>query len=334
MHANAPLTVTGRLILCERIAAGRPIAHIAPEMGISPQTASKWWGRYVELGEAGLVDRCSVPHLCPTRVDQRTERRIIGLRVNRRWGPARIAGHLRLVVSTVWRVLRRWGISRLGDLDPPTGRIIRSYEKQVPGELVHVDVKKFGKIPAGGGWRAHGRGNVKRRKRVGYTFLHSAVDDHTRVAYSEFCEDETAVTSLGFLQRAAQWFADRSINMAAVHPIHPGSFSSTICGGESLVGRGLTENCLNLSRCIEGVRLPRLDARGKDSATDAGCPLPASVRDLAGGDLLPQRPPRVARRCCCLFEREFLVFSLRDGLCELLGMQFCGRSSFGGTIAS
>ena len=228
MHANAPLTVTGRLILCERIAAGRPIAHIAPEMGISRQTASKWWGRYVELGEAGLVDRRSVPHLCPTRVDQRTERRIIGLRVNRRWGPARIAGHLRLVVSTVWRVLRRWGISRLGDLDPPTGRIIRSYEKQVPGELVHVDVKKFGKIPAGGGWRAHGRGNVKRRKRVGYTFLHSAVDDHTRVAYSEFCPDETAVTSLGFLQRAAQWFADRSINMAAVMTDNGPAYTSKI----------------------------------------------------------------------------------------------------------
>ena len=143
MHANAPLTVTGHLILCERIAAGRPIAHIAPEMGISRQTASKLWGRYVELGEAGLVDRRSVPHLCPTRVDQRTERRIIGLRVNRRWGPARIAGHLRLVVSTVWRVLRRWGISRLGDLGPPAGLVIRSPEKQVTAQLGPVGVAKF-----------------------------------------------------------------------------------------------------------------------------------------------------------------------------------------------
>ena len=156
MHANAALTPTGRRILCERIARGRPIAHVAVEMGISRQTASKWWGRYLESGEAGLVDRRCVPHSSPNRLAQRTERRIIGLRVNRRWGPARIAGHLRLVSSTVWRVLARFGISRLRDLDPPSGRVIRRYEKDVPGELVHVDVEKFGKIPPGGGWRTRG----------------------------------------------------------------------------------------------------------------------------------------------------------------------------------
>ena len=183
MHANAPLTPTGRRILCERISAGRPIAHVAREIGVSRQTASKWWNRYLTDGESGLIDRRSAPYSTPNRLPERTERRIIGLRVNRRWGPARIAGHLRLVVSTVWRVLRRFGMSRLRDLDPPTGRTIRRYEKAVPGELVHVDIKKFGRIPTGGGWRAHGRGNVSRPKRVGYTYLHSAVDDHSRLVF-------------------------------------------------------------------------------------------------------------------------------------------------------
>ena len=228
MHANAPLTPTGRRILCERIAGGTPIAHVATAMGVSRQTASKWWNRYVESGEAGLVDRRSVPRSCPNRLGKRTERRIIGLRVNRRWGPAQIAGHLHLVASTVWRVLKRYGISRLRHLDPPTGRVIRSYEKAIPGELVHVDVNKFGRIPPGGGWRAWGRGNVKQTRRVGYTYLHSAVDDHSRVAYSEFCPNETAVTALLFMQRARQWFADHGIVIQAVMTDNGSAYVSTI----------------------------------------------------------------------------------------------------------
>lgn len=206
MHANAPLTPTGRRILCERIEKGRPIAHIAGEMGVSRQTASKWWNRYLDEGDAGLVDRRSVPHRSPNRLCQRTERRIIGLRVNRRWGPARIAGHLGLVCSTVWRVLVRYGLSRLRYLDPSSGRVIRRYERAVPGELLHVDVKKFGKIPTGGGWRTRGRQGAGPRQKVGYTYLHSAVDDHTRLAYSEFLTDETASTAIGFMWRATQWF--------------------------------------------------------------------------------------------------------------------------------
>jgi len=230
VHGNAPLTPTGRRILCERIGAGRPIAHVAAEMGISRQTASKWWHRYCEAGEAGLVDRRSTPATTPGRLPQRVERRIIGLRVNRRWGPAMIAAHLRLVASTVWRVLKRFGISRLRDLDPPTGRIIRRYEKAIPGELVHVDVKKFGNIPDGGGWRAHGRPHSKKRQHLGYTYLHSAVDDHTRLAYSEFCPDQTGTTALGFLHRARQWFADQGIMIQAVMTDNaPGYRSDIFC---------------------------------------------------------------------------------------------------------
>lgn len=132
MHANAPLTPTGRRILCERIEKGRPVAHVAREMGISRPTAYKWWRRYCEGGIDALVDRRSAPHSTPNRLSQRRERRIIGLRVNRRWGPARIAGHLGLCRSTVWRVLCSYGISRLRDLDPPSGRRIRRTRRRSP----------------------------------------------------------------------------------------------------------------------------------------------------------------------------------------------------------
>lgn len=232
MHANAPLTPAGRRILCERIMAGRPIAHVAQEMGVSRQTASKWWNRYLVDGETGLVDRRSTPHSTPGRLSQRTERRIIGMRVNRRWGPARIAGHLRLVVSTVWRVLKRFGLSRLRDLDPPTGRIIRRYEKTVPGELVHVDIKKMGRIPDGGGWRIHGAENrdQSHKGKIGYTYLHSMVDDHSRLAYSEFCADEKANTCIRFIQRAHQWFAERGIMIQAVMTDNGVGYKSRLFG--------------------------------------------------------------------------------------------------------
>lgn len=211
MHANAPLTREGRLRMCKRIEAGHNIGEVARFMAISRQTASKWWNRYQTGGEAGLVDRRSRPHSCPNRLSCKRERRIIGLRVNRRWGPQRIGGHLGLNPSTVWRVLCRYGISRLRDLDPGLAEPIIRYEMKVPGELIHIDIKKFTKIPHGGGWKAHGKGNVKGVKGIGKTYLHSMVDDHSRLAYSEFFNDETALSCLEFTQRGLQWFAERGI---------------------------------------------------------------------------------------------------------------------------
>jgi transposase-like protein len=148
-HANARLTPAGRLTLVSRIAAQprRPIAHIAHEMGVSRTTAYRWWGRYQRLDQAGLVDRPSIPLHSPRRTPDRLEQRILRLRRRERLGPARIAARLGLPASTVHRVLVRHQMNRLSWLDRPTGRPIRRYEHDRPGDLVHLDVKKLGRIP-------------------------------------------------------------------------------------------------------------------------------------------------------------------------------------------
>jgi transposase len=161
-HANAPLTPVGRLILCQRIAAGRPAAHVAAEMGISRTTAYRWWARYRQHGQAGLVDRPSTAHHHPRRVPAAVEAEICRLRRTHKLGPARIAPRVGRPASTVHRVLVRHGLGRLAVMDRPTGRVIRRYEREHPGELVHLDVKKLGRIPDGGGHRAHGRSPTTR----------------------------------------------------------------------------------------------------------------------------------------------------------------------------
>lgn len=155
-HANAPLTAQGRLLLCQRIEAGSPIAHVASAMGISRRCASKWWHRYVELGADGLCDRSSRPLSSPRRTPVALEEQICRIRRSDKLGPDRLAGRLGLAPSTVHRVLVRHDLNRLSHLDRQSGREIRRYERQRPGELVHVDVKKLGKIPPGGGHKTEG----------------------------------------------------------------------------------------------------------------------------------------------------------------------------------
>jgi transposase InsO family protein len=189
-------------------------------MGVSRATAYKWLRRHAEEGTAGLLDRSSRPRRCPTRTDPATEAAIVALRRDRRLGPARIAGILGLNASTVHRVLVRHAMPRLSWLDRPSGQPVRRYERDRPGELLHVDVKKLGAIRPGGGWRAHGRDSWQQRRtkpelragrRVGYDYVHCAVDDHTRLAYAEIHRDEKAETCAGFLTRAAAWFAAHGI---------------------------------------------------------------------------------------------------------------------------
>jgi len=164
-----------------------------------------------------MANRSSRPHRSPRRTPTRTERRIIKVRVIRRWGPARIGFLLGLHPSTVHRVLARYGLARLTWLDRATGRNVRRYEHAAPGDLVHVDVKKIGRIPDGGGWRVHGRAARPNRKRgQGYTFLHTALDDHSRLAYSELLTDERQETAAAFWTRAATYFAGCGITVSRV----------------------------------------------------------------------------------------------------------------------
>ena len=222
-HGNARTTVHGRKLIVERHAAGWKQAHIAAAMGISRKCVRTWISRYDAEGEAGLADRSSRPHTSPTRTPAEVEDRIVAARTRERRGPAWIGAELGVPARTVSRVLVRRGQPRLSALDPLTGAVIRSskitatrYERCRPGELVHMDVKKLGRIPDGGGWRAHGRaaGSTSRDRatRVGYDYVHSLVDDHSRLAYSEVLPDEKGATCAGFLARAATYFAAHGID--------------------------------------------------------------------------------------------------------------------------
>ena len=231
VHRNAPLSETGRLRLARCIVDdGWSLRRAAERFQVSVPTAVRWRDRYRDQGEAGMADRSSRPHHSPNRTPTRTERRIIGVRVTRRWGPARIAYLLRLNVSTVHNVLRRYGIARLRWLDRATGRVVRRMVSAACGDLVHVDVKKLGKIPAGGGWRMlgrmtgrhnsqadkTGRTNKYRQPLRGYHFLHTALDAHSRLVYSEMLADERKDTAAEFWQRANAWFNGCGITVRKV----------------------------------------------------------------------------------------------------------------------
>jgi len=186
------LTPTGRLRLARTIVEdGWTVRRAAERFQCAPATAAKWAARY-RAGQP-MTDRSSRPHTSPRQTPRRVERRILALRVTRRWGPHRIAYHLGLAHSTVGRVLARHRAPLLAHLDQVTGLPVRRpavvrYEHEKPGDLVHVDVKKLGRIPNGGGHRVLGREAGRKnnpRTGLGYAFLHHAVDDHSRLAYSQ-----------------------------------------------------------------------------------------------------------------------------------------------------
>lgn len=223
-HPNALLTPKGRLLLAQCVVDdGWPLRRAAERFQVSATTASRWVERYRRLGPDGMGDASSRPHSCPRRTPLRRERRIIAMRVNRRWGPARIGYYLGVHPSTVHRVLTRYGLARLCWLDRATGRVIRRYEHTAPGDLVHVDIKKLGRIPEGGGHRTVGRAAGIRNKtrsasnrRPGYHFIHNAVDDYSRLAYSEILTDEKKDTVCEFWKRAHAWFASQGITVQRV----------------------------------------------------------------------------------------------------------------------
>jgi transposase InsO family protein len=221
-HGSARLTDYGRLLIVQRHQAGWKQAHIAAAMGVSRKCVRTWIDRFAAEGEAGLATRSSRPHSMPTRTSREIEQKVLAARAEYRDGPDVLGPKVGVPARTVSRILRRHRVAYLRDCDPMTGELIRSskqtavgYERDRPGELVHMDVKKLGKIPDGGGWRAIGRqaGAVQRdhHTKIGYDYVHSLVDDHSRLAYSEILPDETGTTCAGFLQRAATYFATHGI---------------------------------------------------------------------------------------------------------------------------
>jgi transposase InsO family protein len=212
-HRNARLTVHGRRLLIQRVVTdGRPVAHVVAELGCSRATGYKWLARWRAEGDAGLHDRPSTAHRIPGKTRPELEARICQLRTELKRGPRRLAPLLGMPASTIHAVLTRHNLHRLAWLDRPTGQPVRRYERDRPGELLHVDVKKIGRLRDGGGWRVHGRDSDTHRAhrnapRVGYDYIHAAIDDHTRLAYAEIHPDEKTDTCAGFLRRAATHFA-------------------------------------------------------------------------------------------------------------------------------
>jgi transposase InsO family protein len=233
-HANAALTPKARLEL-GRLVVDRKwtVAQAADYYRVSWPTASRWAERYRELCEASdtsvtsamMVDRSSRPTHSPTRTREPVKRKIVHLRWKKAMGPVQIAGRLGMPASTVYAVLVRCRVNRLSHVDRRTGEPIRRYERETPGSLVHVDVKKLGNIPDGGGWRYVGRKQGYRNKsatagvtrnkqgnpKTGTAFVHSVLDDHSRVVYSEVHDDERKETAIAVLRRAVFWFAARGV---------------------------------------------------------------------------------------------------------------------------
>ena len=225
-HANARTNVFARRLIVERVAAGWPPAHVAEQLGISRATVYKWLRRYDEGGDAALSDRSSRPIRTPARTSAKVEHEVLAARRRRKRGAVVLAAELGLNPSTVGRILARHQVPHLAAIDPITGEPVRSsrrspnrYEHRTPGSLVHIDVKKLGRIPAGGGWRLHGRdaavsvANRHKKTRIGYDYVHTAIDDYSRLAYTEVLSDEKDLTCAGFLHRAMAWFAAHGVRV-------------------------------------------------------------------------------------------------------------------------
>jgi transposase InsO family protein len=233
-HSNAALTPRARLRLARLIVEENwSPARAAERYDVSWKTADKWAARYRAEGPAGMNDRSSRPHHQPNRTPVPVVRKIVHLRWKQRLGPVEIGDRLGMASSTVHAVLVRCRLNRLTHIDRATGEPIRRYEHEHPGDLIHVDVKKLGRVPDGGGWRYVGRQqgvrnrsatiertgvprNAWRNPVIGTCYLHTVIDDHSRVAYVEAHDDETKQTAAAVLRNAVAWFADRGVTVHQV----------------------------------------------------------------------------------------------------------------------
>ena len=219
-HPNAPLTPQGRARMVACVLEHHwTIEATAERFQVDAKTVRKWRDRFIAEGPDGLLDRSSRPRRSPNRTCARLRRRVLHLRRTRRWGADHIAHEVGLAASTVQSILRAAGMARLDRGDRATNtEPVRRYQRDRPGELIHVDVKKVAGIPTGGGWKVLGRGNDNRAGHagVGYRFIHTAIDDRTRIAYSEIHTNEQAQTAAGFWGRAATWFAALGVSCERV----------------------------------------------------------------------------------------------------------------------
>jgi len=199
---------------------GWSIESTAERFQVDAKTVRKWRDRYLAEGDAGLQDRSSRPHRSPKRTPRRRRREVIRLRKKRRWGADHIAHETGLAASTVQSILVAAGLGRLDRGDRATNNVepIVRYQRDRPGELIHVDIKKIGAIPDGGGWRLHGRGNDTHHGKAGagWRYIHTAIDDRTRIAYSEILHSESATDAVSFWHRAAAWFTSIGITCERV----------------------------------------------------------------------------------------------------------------------
>ena len=270
-HANAVLTPIQRLRIGKLIVdQGVPVAQAAQLFMVSWPTAKRWADRYRAQLEASdspvrpadLQDRSSRPSRSPRRTPQPLVRKIVHLRWRKRLGPVQIAGRLGVPASTVYAVLVRCRLHRLWHVDRRTGEVIRRYEHDYPGSLIHVDVKKLGNIPDGGGWRYLGRaqGNRNRHKqspgatpKIGIAYVHTVVDDHSRVAYAEIHNDERKETAVAVLQRATAWFAARGVKVERVISDNGACYKSRLW----------TQTCTGLGITVKKTRPYRPQTNGK-----------------------------------------------------------------------
>lgn len=223
-HANAALTPKHRLKVAQLVVDhGYPISEVAARFQCSRPTVKRWAERY-RAGEP-MSDRSSRPHSSPNKTRPEVVKRIVSLRMRKRLGPLQLGALCGVAPSTAHRVLVRCKLNRLSYTDRATGEVVRRYEHPAAGEMIHVDVTKFGNIPNGGGWRFVGRKHGDRNRtatpgkprsvwgevKMGHCFVHTVVDDYSRVAYAEIHDDEKAETAAGVLRRAVAWFAERGV---------------------------------------------------------------------------------------------------------------------------
>ncbi|KIZ16794.1 IS481 family transposase [Streptomyces natalensis] len=238
-HPNAVLTPRHRLKVARLVVDdGWPISEIAARFQVSWPTVKRWVDRCL-AGES-MQDRSSRPRRSPTKTPQTVTKRCVSLRLRLREGPVQLAARLNLAPSTVRRILRSARMNRLAYVDRATGEPIRRYEHDHPGSLVHVDVKKLGNIPDGGGWRYVGRRQGEKHRaatqgksrnayggpKLGYAFVHTVIDDHSRVAYAEIHDDEIAETATAVLVRAVEWFNTRGVTVERVLSDNGGAYRS------------------------------------------------------------------------------------------------------------